>query len=67
MAKSVVEQAVANIDAQIADLTRARTLILAAAADASEPVAPTGKKRGRKRRGAPTGGDVADESTRMHV
>lgn len=64
MAKSVVEQTVANIDAQIADLQRARTLVLAAAADAAEPVGEKPKKRGRKKRNAGLPA-AEDETTRM--
>lgn len=69
MAKSVVEQTVANIDAQIADLQRARTLVLAAAADAAEPVGEKPKKRGRgkakSKPGLPAAPDPDDEAARF--
>ena len=48
-AKSVIEVALANIDAQIADLNRAKDIIRQSATEpAAEP-----KKRGRKPRSKP--------------
>ena len=52
MAKSVVDVAIANIDAQIADLNRAKELILGAASTA-EPAAATKPRKPRKPRGLP--------------
>jgi hypothetical protein len=48
MAKSAAETALATLDGQIADLQRARTLLVAAMHDAPEPETP--KKRGRKKK-----------------
>lgn len=66
MAKSeatVVASALAAIDVQIADLQRSRMIIVSAIEDARMLEGPTAPKakRGRKRRGAPTGGDVAGQ------
>ena len=56
MAKSVVDVAIERLNAQIADLQRAKDLILAAADDALPTEAP--KKRWRKPKGLPAA--VAD-------
>lgn len=45
MAKSVIEMALANIDAQIADLQRAKDIILQSAGDATEDAPKVRKAR----------------------
>jgi hypothetical protein len=52
MAKSVVDIALENIDAQIRDLNRAKEIILAANVDAVVAGTDAPKKRGRKRKAA---------------
>ena len=44
MAKSVVDVAIANIDAQIADLNRAKEIIMGAASSAEPAAAPKTRK-----------------------
>ena len=53
MAKNAVDTALAHIDAQIADLERARGLIVQASNVVDEPDAPKKPRKPRKKRGMP--------------
>ena len=55
MAQNAVDAALANIDAQIADLERARGLIVTAAASAPADAEPRKPRKPRKKRGMPAG------------
>ncbi len=63
MAQSIIEAALANIDSQIADLQRARDIIVAShvSADTDAPKAKRGRKK--KQPGLPSASNTAQAST----